>query len=107
MIPNALCLMPNASFPFRYFAISLFVFPLLLSGQTKTPNDWENPFLTGINNELPAATFIPFADEAGALMNDWAVSPWYKLLNGTWKFNWSANPDSRPMNFYRDDFSVS
>jgi beta-galactosidase len=40
-------------------------------------------------------------------MNDWTASPWYKLLNGTWKFNWSANPDSRPMNFYKDDFSVS
>jgi beta-galactosidase len=92
---------------FRYFAILLFIIPLLLSAQMKAPNDWENPALTGINNELPAATFIPFADEPAALMNDWTVSPWYKVLNGTWKFQWSANPDSRPVNFYKDDFSVS
>ncbi len=91
----------------RYFAISLFILPLLLPAQTKTPNDWENQALTGINYELPCATFIPFADEQTALTNDWKSSPWYKLLNGTWKFNWSANPDSRPENFYKDDFSVS
>ena len=90
-----------------HFAILLFFLPLLLPAQVKSPNDWENPALTGINNEPPAATFIPFADEHTALLNDWALSPWYKLLNGTWKFNWSENPDSRPMNFYKDDFSVS
>jgi len=93
--------------PFRHFAISLFIIPLLLPAQTKAPNDWENPALTGINNEPPVATFIPYSDEQSALMNDWTASPWYKLLNGTWKFNWSANPDSRPLNFYKDDFSVS
>lgn len=90
----------------RYFAFSLISIPLLLSAQTP-PNDWENPSLTGINNEPPSATFIPYSNEATALVNDWQASPWYKLLNGTWKFNWSANPDSRPVDFYKDSFSVS
>jgi len=87
--------------------ISLFLFPLLLAGQTKIPNDWENQKITGINNEKPVATFIPFANEKSVLINDWNSSPWYKLLNGTWKFNWSENPDSRPLDFYKDDYSVS
>ncbi|MCX6247876.1 MAG: DUF4981 domain-containing protein [Bacteroidetes bacterium] len=92
---------------FRHFTISLFIFPLLLSAQTGTPPDWENPALTGINNEPPHATFIPYADEQTTLANDWNASPYYKLLNGTWKFNWSENPGSRPLNFYQDDFPVS
>jgi beta-galactosidase len=98
---------PSSISPFCHFAFLLFFLPLLLSAQSKSPNDWENPALTGINNEPPTATFIPFADEHTALLNDWALSPWYKLLNGTWKFYWSANPGSRPMNFYKDNFSVS
>jgi beta-galactosidase len=92
---------------FSILVISLLDLPYFVSGQVKAPNDWENPALTGINNEYPTATFIPYADEQGALMNDWSLSPYYKLLNGTWKFNWSENPDSRPTNFYKHDFSVS
>jgi beta-galactosidase len=85
--------------------ILLILLPLLLPAQTL--NDWENPELTGINNEPPVATFIPFGDVHSALINDWNASPYYKLLNGTWKFNWSPNPDSRPLDFYKDNFSVS
>jgi len=93
--------------PFCILAILLFGIPLLLNAQSNSPNDWENQTLTGINNEPPNATFIPFADEQGVLKNDWNASPWYKLLNGTWNFNWSENPDKRPVNFYKDDFNVS
>ena len=85
----------------------LLLLPVFLYAQEITPNYWENPALTGINNELPSATFIPFSTEKEALVNDWSASPWYKLLNGTWKFNWSENPDKRPVNFYKDGFNVS
>ena len=69
--------------------------------------DWENPTLTGINNEPPQATFIPFDKEAAVLKNDWDASPFYQSLNGLWKFNWSENPGSRPMDFYKDEFDIS
>ncbi|MDP4282337.1 MAG: glycoside hydrolase family 2 TIM barrel-domain containing protein [Bacteroidota bacterium] len=73
-------------------------------GQAIVPNDWENQHLTGINNQQPVATFIPYSDENQAFENDWSKSPWYLLLNGTWKFHWSKNPDERPLNFDADDF---
>jgi beta-galactosidase len=69
--------------------------------------DWENPALTGINNEPPHATFLLFPSEAGVLKNDWPGSPWYKSLNGTWKFDWSPDPVHRATDFYKDDFDLS
>jgi beta-galactosidase len=88
---------------FRHFAISLF---LLSSAFAQLP-DWENPELIGINNEPPHATFLPFDQITDALKNDWAASPYYMLLNGTWKFNWSENPNLRPVKFYEESYDVS
>jgi beta-galactosidase len=101
--------------PFRHFTISLFHFfaislSLLSSSafaQNPQPPDWENPQLTGISNELPHATFLPYDNEADALRDDWPTSPYYMLLNGTWKFNWSENPEKRPVTFFEDGYNVS
>jgi beta-galactosidase len=92
----------------RIFCISLFhYFTISLSLVAQSPNDWENPALTGLNNEPPHATFYPFGDAASALKNDPALTPFCKLLNGKWKFSWSENPDKRPKDFYKDDFDPS
>ena len=79
---------------------------LSLLAQT-TPNDWENPLVFQINKEAPKATFLPYADEASAIADDYAKSPYYELLNGNWKFNWVPRPDDRPLDFYRESFDVS
>jgi len=84
--------------------------PLLLISQAYAqpgqPPDWENPRLTGINNEPPHATFIPYADEASALKNNPADSPYYLSLNGTWKFIWSENPGLRPVGCFGDGYDT-
>ena len=97
---------------FHNLAISLLLYlasslPLSSFAQTSQPPDWENPRLTGISNEPAHASFLPFDSEATALANDRAASPWYILLNGTWKFNWSENPDQRPVNFCSDAYDAS
>ncbi|MCK9218458.1 MAG: DUF4981 domain-containing protein [Bacteroidales bacterium] len=91
---------------FPYFAILLFLFSNILAFP-QAPLDWENPHLTGINNEPPHATYIPFDNEIDALMNDASISKNFLLLNGLWKFHWSENPDKRLSNFYKDSFDVS
>jgi beta-galactosidase len=91
--------------PFHHFTVSLF-FLFAVPSFSQIPNDWENPKLTGIGNEPPHATFLPYSTEQEALTNDWTTSPWWQLLNGTWKFHWSPDPASRPMEFYRDGFDA-
>ncbi|HTX87605.1 MAG TPA: glycoside hydrolase family 2 TIM barrel-domain containing protein, partial [Bacteroidales bacterium] len=90
----------------RHFTTSLFILFAAIS-RPQSPNDWENQKLTGINNEPPHATFLPFSTPEDALKNDPAACPWRMSLNGTWKFRWSENPDARPADFYKDDFDVT
>ena len=66
-----------------------------VSSQNK--NDWENPEVIGINKEKPHATLF--------LSSDKSNNPNIVSLNGIWKFKWSPTPESRPTNFYLEDFS--
>lgn len=77
-------------------------------GQEKSnTNDWENPGVFQINREPARAAFLPYADEASAISDNYASSPWYFSLNGKWKFLWSPTPDQRPKDFYKSDYNTT
>ncbi len=61
--------------------------------------DWENPNVISINKENPHSTIYVSEDKAN--------NPLIKSLNGRWKFMWSPNPQSRPVDFYKQDYSTS
>jgi beta-galactosidase len=60
-------------------------------------NDWENPAVNAINKEKPHAY--------GFLASEKANNPAVLSLNGTWKFKWSPDPQSRPLDFYAENYS--
>jgi len=64
-----------------------------------TPNDWENPALPGRNRLAPRAFFTPYPDETSARTFDHTASPWFKLLNGNWKFHLAPTPTEAPVTF--------
>jgi len=83
-----------------------------------TGHDWENEQVIGIHKEPPRATAWPFPDRASALASlatdDPArldqvrtATPFYRCLNGDWKFHWVKTPEERPVDFYQPDFGVS
>jgi len=79
-----------------------------VSGETKP--EWMDRGVFAVNR-LPAHAFthrFPSKETARPEPN-WET-PYhpdrYKLLSGTWKFNWSENPKSSPANFYKADYSV-
>jgi beta-galactosidase len=78
----------------------------LQSGYSAAP-DWENPKMFNQNKEAPYATLLPFADVNSALNNRPGDSPFYKSLNGMWKFNWVQKPADRPQDFHKNNFDVS
>ncbi|VAX26294.1 beta-galactosidase [hydrothermal vent metagenome] len=95
----------------KIFFISLLIFisihlEINLYGQ-KSPNDWENSEVFEINREEAHNTAIPFATIEQAKKADWEASPFYKLLNGKWKFNWVSKPADRTMDFYKPGYDVS
>ena len=62
-------------------------------------HDWENPAVLGIN-KLPYHATLQ-------LPSKWKECKEIVSLDGQWKFHWSKDPDSRPADFYREDFDVS
>ena len=64
----------------------------------QTIPDWENPDVNGINKEKPHAY--------GFLAADKANNPTVQSLNGIWKFKWSPDPQSRPLDFYTENYST-
>ncbi len=61
-------------------------------------HDWENPAVIGINKEKAHASFVMASEKVA---DERVVS-----LNGQWRFKWSPDPESRPADFYRPDYSV-
>lgn len=69
--------------------------------------DWENAAVFRINKETPHATLMPFETVEQARTLDRTQSPYCRSLNGKWKFHWSPDPQSRPADFYKPEFSVN
>ncbi len=75
--------------------------------------DWQNQRLTGINNLPPHANMVVCPDVSIARRiehhnNDERVkSPFYRSLNGQWKYHYSSNHLGRVPGFWRLDFDDS
>lgn len=68
---------------------------------------WETPELTEINRLPARATLYPFANEKQALSRDRNKSPWFKCINGEWKFNLVDKPENAIENFEAVGFNDS
>ena len=62
-------------------------------------NDWEDPSVLSIN-KLPYHATLQLPSKEKACKE--IVS-----LDGQWFFHWSKDPESRPADFYREDYDVS
>ncbi len=73
--------------------------------------DWENPQLTGVNNEPPHATMVVCPDAKIARQIEFVgnrervKSPFYRSLNGDWKYHYSSNHLARVSDFWKPDFN--
>jgi beta-galactosidase len=72
--------------------------------RAETPPDWENERVFGIAKLDPHAPVYPFADAPSAGTLERTRSPYYRLLNGRWKFKFSPTPEARPAGFYETTF---
>ncbi len=70
--------------------------------------------MIGQNKEPAHSTLIPYDSVEKALKKtEWGEysrnydTPYYKTLNGTWKFRWVEKPADRPVDFYKDDYDTS
>lgn len=72
--------------------------------------DWQNPQLTGRNNLAPHATMVICPDartarQIGPVSNAERVkSPFYRSLNGRWKYHYGQNHRARVPDFWKPGF---
>ena len=77
----------------------------VLKVSAQIPKEIQNPLVIGVN-KLPARTSFwaaPSLDEAQKTNYDQSI--WVKSLNGNWRFHWSPDPQSRPIDFFKSNFS--
>ncbi|WP_372774803.1 glycoside hydrolase family 2 TIM barrel-domain containing protein [Mangrovibacterium sp.] len=72
-----------------------------------SPKPWVDPTIVQINKEAPRASFIPYASEEQAKIDDIWSSPFIESLNGIWKFHLAQNLSERPYWFFKNDYNIS
>lgn len=88
-----------------FFILLLLSWGLFGKGQTNVA-EWENPSVNQINREQIHAHFVPYTKEADALNKNLPAAS-RMSLNGVWKFHYSKNSASRPVDFYKAGFNTS
>lgn len=64
---------------------SCFLLGSVFADNTKKPY-WQDVQVVAVNKELPRSSFMTYEDRTTALSSRFEKSPYYSLLNGTWKF---------------------
>lgn len=88
----------------KYLLILLGLSAQVVSAQQ---NPWENPALYQENKEAPHVTFMLFDQPEKVIKDDYSLSPFYKSLNGEWKFIYVDKLADRNQDFYKTDLDDS
>jgi len=88
----------------RLFLITFLTLPLLAES---TRPEWNNLDILQIGREAPHANMMSYPTEEAALAYDRSTSPWFRTLNGEWKFNWVRKPADRPVGFENPAYDIS
>jgi hypothetical protein len=79
---------------------------LILAGPSAiaAADDWQDPTVIGRNKQPAHATLVPYATVPQALEEEREASPYYRSLNGDWKFHWVEKPADRLRGFHELGF---
>lgn len=62
-----------------------------------TREEWDDPSVLHIGAEPPRTTMMTYPTVALARAGDRQASPWFRSLNGTWRFHYAPSPAARPV----------
>ncbi len=90
------------------FAAQKQAFAAGAAGAGSADGEWNaRPGVFQVNREAARARLVPYRDTRAALAGRMRESPYYRSLNGSWRFHWSKNPDERPTEFHRPGYDDS
>ena len=88
----------------KLLSLAVFVFVAgIASAQSFT--EWQDPAVNSVNRLPMHSHFFAYesAEAASAAVPEESSN--YMTLHGLWKFNWVADADSRPTDFWKTDFN--
>lgn len=68
---------------------------------------WQDIQVVAVNKELPRTSFMTYPDRTTALASKFEKSPYYVLLNGTWKFYFTDSYKNLPENITDPSLSTA
>ena len=74
------------------------------SGNAQSFKEWQDPAINAINRAPMHTNYFAY-ESAEAAKEDKEESSNFMTLNGIWKFDWVANADARPTDFWKQDFN--
>src|SRR5690554_566745 len=69
--------------------------------------EWRNPKVVSVNTEEPTPLLIPYHNIESALSGERETSPYFKLLDGKWRFNYFKALPFVSERFFKADFDDS
>jgi beta-galactosidase len=92
-------------------AVASFCAASVVSTAGEMLKDWQDPKLIGLGNQPAHATMVVCPDARTARRIEFVAnservkSPFYRSLNGDWKYHYAANHAARLPDFWRSDFN--
>lgn len=74
------------------------------AGSPAAREEWDDPAVVHVGTERPHATMMTYPTREMASRGERSESPWFRSLDGTWKFKYSPNPVGRPAGFEKPEF---
>ncbi len=76
-----------------------------MTASAQSMTEWQDQKVNELNRLPMRAAFYPYTSADAAKTATPGADSNYMSLNGTWKFNWVADADQRPTDFFRKDFN--
>lgn len=72
----------------------------VLGIQAQTFTEWHDLQINEVNRYPMHTNFFPYENVGDAMQGDKTKAANFLSLDGQWKFNWVANADQRPTDFF-------
>jgi len=90
----------------KHYQVLLIALSLHIGLANAQTPDWENPEVFAVNKEETRATALPYPSEELAIKDEYGASPYYKSLDGLWRFHWVPKVADIPEGFYMESYNV-
>jgi beta-galactosidase len=77
---------------------------IIIAATAVSQEAWNDVSVYEINKIYPRCNVIPYEQESEISNLLYQKSPYYKNINGLWKFKWVEKPADKPADFFREDF---